>query len=95
MPPIMPPEVFPGLGFPPSKLNKMSGEISKSLLMPSETGLGGLNGEGQNNMFHFGDVSVSHHPDSPPVPMVIPMVYLYPLPAHKESGNTLENSHFV
>ena len=34
----------------------------------------------QNNMFHFGDVSVAHHPDTSPVPMVIPMVYLYPLP---------------
>ena len=34
----------------------------------------------QNNMFHFGDVSVAHHPDTAPVPMVIPMVYLYPIP---------------
>ena len=34
----------------------------------------------QNNMFHFGDVSVAHHPDTAPVPMIIPMVYLYPLP---------------
>ena len=33
----------------------------------------------QNNMFHFGDVSVAHHPDTAPVPMIIPMVYLYPL----------------
>ena len=33
-----------------------------------------------NNMFHFGDVSVAHHPDTAPVPMIIPMVYLYPLP---------------
>jgi len=39
-------------------------------------------------MFHFGDVAVSHHPDTPPVPMVIPMVYLYPLPSH-EQGNPL------
>lgn len=36
------------------------------------------------NMFHFGDVSVSHHPDTAPVPMVIPMVYLYPLPSHDQ-----------
>ena len=34
----------------------------------------------QNNMFHFGDVSVAHHPDTAPVPMIIPMVYLYPIP---------------
>ena len=34
----------------------------------------------QNNMFHFGDVSVAHHPDNTPLPMIIPMVYLYPLP---------------
>ena len=30
-------------------------------------------------MFCFGDVTVAEHPDAPPVPMVIPMVYLYPL----------------
>ncbi len=35
----------------------------------------------KQNMFCFGDVSVAEHPDAPPVPMVIPMVYLYPLPA--------------
>ena len=34
----------------------------------------------QNNMFHFGDVRVAHHPDNTPLPMIIPMVYLYPLP---------------
>ena len=38
------------------------------------------------NMFHFGDVAVGHHPDTPPVPMVIPMVYLYPLPS-QDHGN--------
>lgn len=31
------------------------------------------------NMFHFGDVKINHHPDTQPVPMVIPMVYLYPI----------------
>lgn len=35
----------------------------------------------KQNMFCFGDVSVAEHPDAPPVPMVIPMVYLYPLPS--------------
>ena len=40
------------------------------------------------NMFHFGDVAVSHHPDTPPVPMVIPMVYLYPIPS-QEQGELL------
>ena len=40
----------------------------------------------KQNMFFFGDVTVAEHPDAPPVPMVIPMVYLYPLPAsNKES----------
>ena len=34
----------------------------------------------KQNMFCFGDVTVAEHPDAPPVPMVIPMVYLYPLP---------------
>ena len=33
----------------------------------------------KQNMFCFGDVTVAEHPDAPPVPMVIPMVYLYPL----------------
>ena len=34
----------------------------------------------KQNMLCFGDVTVTEHPDAPPVPMVIPMVYLYPLP---------------
>ena len=40
----------------------------------------------QNNLFHFGDVSVSNHPDTQPVPMVIPMVYLYPLSEKQDKG---------
>ena len=39
-----------------------------------------------NNMFHFGDVSVAHHPDTSPVPMIIPMVYLYPLPPSSDKS---------
>ena len=40
----------------------------------------------KQNMFFFGDVTVAEHPDAPPVPMVIPMAYLYPLPsANKEN----------
>ena len=35
----------------------------------------------KQNMFCFGDVTVADHPKAPPVPMVIPMVYLYPLPS--------------
>ena len=35
----------------------------------------------KQNMFCFGDVTVSEHPDAPPVPMVIPMAYLYPIPS--------------
>ena len=33
----------------------------------------------KGGMFHFGDVLVDHHPDTAPVPMVVPMVYLVPL----------------
>jgi len=36
------------------------------------------------NMFHFGDVKINHHPDTQPVPMVIPIVYLYPIEASDE-----------
>ena len=31
------------------------------------------------NMFQFGEVSVLNHPNTPPVPMAIPMTYLYPM----------------
>lgn len=35
----------------------------------------------QANMFHFGDVVMSdNHPDAPPVPMMLPMAYLFPIP---------------
>lgn len=40
----------------------------------------------KQNMFCFGDVVVAEHPDAPPVPMVIPMVYLYPLPTSNKNG---------
>ena len=42
----------------------------------------------QNNLFHFGDVTVSNHPDTQPVPMVVPMVYLCPLPVKQTKGKT-------
>ena len=45
-------------------------------------------------MFHFGDVAVSQHPDTPPVPMVIPMVYLYPIPS-QEQGELLHLLSYV
>jgi hypothetical protein len=55
----------------------------------------GLVGKELPNMFHFGDVSVSHHPDSAPVPMVIPMVYLYPLSSHEQGKPFLtRSSHY-
>ena len=38
----------------------------------------------KQNMFFFGDVAVADHPDAPPVPMVVPMVYLYPLPSQNK-----------
>ena len=40
----------------------------------------------KQNMFFFGDVNVVEHPDAPPVPMVIPMVYLYPLPSSSKEN---------
>ena len=40
----------------------------------------------KQNMFFFGDVTVAEHPDAPPVPMVIPMVYLYPLPSNNKEN---------
>ena len=50
--------------------------------------LASSSGKEANNMFHFGDVIVSNHPDAPPVPMVIPMVYLYPL-VNQEHGKEI------
>jgi hypothetical protein len=41
----------------------------------------------KQNMFFFGDVTVAEHPDAPPVPMVIPMVYLYPLQSPSKGKN--------
>ncbi len=38
-----------------------------------------------NNLFFFGDVSVAHHPEAAPVPMIIPMVYLLPSPPTNQS----------
>ena len=40
----------------------------------------------KQNMFFFGDVTVAEHPDAPPVPMVIPMAYLYPLPSTQKEN---------
>ena len=30
-------------------------------------------------MVHFGDVTVTNHPNTPPIPMTFPMVYLFPV----------------
>ena len=40
------------------------------------------------NLLHFGDVTVVNHPDTVPVPMVVPMVYLMPA----EQGQYLNDS---
>ena len=33
----------------------------------------------KSNMIPFGDVTVTNHPNTPPIPMTFPMVYLVPL----------------
>ena len=33
----------------------------------------------KSNMVHFGDVTVTNHPNTPPIPMTFPMVYLFPV----------------
>lgn len=38
------------------------------------------------NMFQFGEVSVLNHPNTPPVPMAIPMTYLYPMSRDSVTG---------
>lgn len=64
---------------------------------PAGTGSGTRGMEeflGKSGMFHFGDVLVDHHPDAPPVPMVVPMVYLVPLSnLQPENNGTYETRH--
>jgi len=38
------------------------------------------------NMFQFGEVTVLNHPNTPPVPMAIPMTYLYPMSRDSVTG---------
>ena len=33
----------------------------------------------KSNLIPFGDVTVTNHPASPPIPMTFPMVYLVPI----------------
>ena len=33
----------------------------------------------KSNMVPFGDVTVTNHPNTPPIPMTFPMVYLFPV----------------
>ncbi len=73
----LPPGLLPHFP-PPPPLSRISADPFASGHHPKE----------MPNMFHFGDVSVNHHPDTPPVPMVIPMVYLYPLPSN-DQGKSL------
>ncbi|XP_059082659.1 zinc finger protein ZFPM1-like isoform X2 [Tigriopus californicus] len=49
----------------------------------------------KNNMLHFGDVLVGNHPDAPPVPMVIPMVYLLPVLTKDGGRSELRYKMFV
>jgi len=46
------------------------------------------------NMFHFGDVKINHHLDTQLVPMVIPMVYLYPIQTTDEGKNFIYTFYF-
>lgn len=89
--PQIPPGACTSLG-PPLHLSKLMMN-SASLEMAGNVGMSkdDINMVSkQNNMFHFGDVSVAHHPDTAPVPMIIPMVYLYPLPPSiDKTGNII------
>ena len=40
----------------------------------------------KSNLIPFGDVTVSNHPNSAPIPMTLPMVYLVPLSRDETSG---------
>ena len=73
MPGAMPSE--PGTAFEdPLSISKMMMMNEPATDLPRNLRLSGdeLNlALKQNNMFHFGDVSVAHHPDNTPLPMII------------------------
>ena len=80
---------------PTRRLSSASGPTVTSLSRPppiltrniSEPNRFGVPDKDLPNMFHFGDVLVGNHPDTAPVPMVIPLAYLFPLPS-LEPGNS-------
>ena len=72
--PNLPPLHLPG-GVRPSSTSSLVHHPAAEQLMLNHTS----ELLAKQNMFFFGDVTVAEHPDAPPVPMVIPMVYLYPL----------------
>ena len=96
---IIPPGAVPESQIPPGACTSLGTplHLSKMMMNSEMTGNVGMSKDDinmvskQNNMFHFGDVSVAHHPDTAPVPMIIPMVYLYPLaPSIDKTGNITE-----
>ena len=44
----------------------------------------------KSNMVPFGDVTVTNHPGTPPIPMTFPMVYLFPV--SKDEVRTMTQS---
>ena len=68
--PTPPPSTSSGLRLPPLRSNPEQMMLNHTAELLAK-----------QNMFFFGDVTVAEHPDAPPVPMVIPMAYLYPLPS--------------
>jgi len=84
--------------------------ISTPISPPPQFGIQGdlfphLFGKDAPNMFHFGDVKVNHHLETQSTPMVIPMVYLYPILDENQGkyfcsgtfvcGKAVERSHMV
>ncbi len=84
-----PPLPLPLTGMPPLHLPSSGGAASnpEAMLLAQTTEM-----LAKQNMFYFGDVAVADHPDAPPVPMVVPMVYLYPL-ASQNKGSNSEKFH--
>ena len=82
--PNLPPLHLPGGGVRPSSTSSLVHHhpAAEQLMLNHTSEL-----MAKQNMFFFGDVTVAEHPDAPPVPMVIPMVYLYPLQAAASANN--------
>ena len=88
-PPSVPPPLMPATPTPPPSTSTGL-RLPPSLQLRSNPEHLMLNHTAEllakQNMFFFGDVTVAEHPDAPPVPMVIPMAYLYPLPSTQKEN---------